>query len=222
MIKWCFKIFVELVAIGVAGLTVLVVFAIVRLSMGPISLDILTPHIERGLNAEGGNFKVTLGGSVLAWSQADQDLDIVVKNVRVTDRQGAEQAYVTKIAIGLSIRALIGGEFRPTRLEFFRPRLRLVRGEDGRIQLGDPSAGRPAPTPATGESTAKDSQDSRDLPFGGEITATLLGSLLTRPAPDHPLRYLRSIALSDAALEFEDIRNNFRLTSPASELVLVR
>ncbi|MEE9195027.1 MAG: DUF3971 domain-containing protein, partial [Alphaproteobacteria bacterium] len=140
MIKWCFKIFVELVAIGVAGLTVLVVFAIVRLSMGPISLDILTPHIERGLNAEGGNFKVTLGGAVLAWSQADRDLDIVVKNVRVTDRQGAEQASVPEIAIGLSIRALMVGEFRPTRLEFFRPRLKPVRGEDGRIQFGDPSA----------------------------------------------------------------------------------
>ena len=220
MIKRCLKIFVELVAISVAGLTVLVAFAAVRLSQGPISLDILTPHIERGLNAEGGNFRVTLGGAVLAWSQADRDLDIVVKNVRVTNRQGAEQAYVPKIAMGLSIRALIGGEFRPTRLEFFGPRLKLVRGEDGRIQLGAPSLRRPAPT--KGESTAQEAKDGGAPAMGGDITATVLGSLLTRPAPGHPLRYLRSIALSDAALEFVDKRNNFRLTSPASDLLLVR
>jgi hypothetical protein len=220
VIKRSFKILAEVATIIVVGITVLAAFATVRLSMGPMSLDILTPYVERGLNAEGGNFKVTLGGTVLAWSQADRDLDIVVKNVRVTNRQGTEQAFVPEIAIGLSIRALIGGEFRPTRFEFFGPRLKLIRGEDGRIDFGDPSMQRSVPT--TGESAARDSKDGRDVPIGGEITSTVLGSLLTRPPPGHPLHYLKSISLTDAALEFEDLRNNFHLTSPASNLVLVR
>jgi hypothetical protein len=184
VIKRSFKILAELATIIVVGITVLAAFATVRLSMGPMSLDILTPYVERGLNAEGGNFKVTLGGTVLAWSKADRDLDIVVKNVRVTNRQGAEQAYVPEIAIGLSIRALISGEFRPTRFEFFGPRLKLIRGADGRIDFGDPASRGSAPP--KGESTAKESKDGRDIPICGEITATAFGSLLTRPPPRSP------------------------------------
>ena len=218
--KRSFKILAELAAIVVVGLTVLIAFAAYQLSTGPISLDVLTPYVQRGLNEVVENYKVKLGGTMLAWSQAERDLNIVVKNVRVTNRDGAEQAFLPEIAIGLSIRALIVGEFRPTRLEFFKPRLRLVRGAGGRIALGDPSVN--PPDLVKGMGTAKEFKLSRDISNGGEITKMVLGSLLKRSAPDHPLYYLKSISLSGAAIVFEDARNHFRLTSPTSELLLVR
>jgi len=137
VVKRSFKIIAELIAVVVAGLTVLVGFSAYRLSEGPISLDFLTPHIAEGLSAEGGDFKVTLGGTVLSWSKADRDLDIVLRHVRVADKEGATQAYVPQLAIGLSVRALIVGEFRPTRFELVGPALRLVRGPDGQFAFGD-------------------------------------------------------------------------------------
>lgn len=209
MVKRSFRILAELVAVAVAGLTVLVIVAAVRLSSGPISLDFLTPHIERGLNTKGGEFKVTLGGTVLAWSAADHDLDIVVHDVRVVNKEGAGQAYVPQLAIGLSVRALLVGEFRPTRFELFGPTLKLVRGPDGVIAFGDSRA-----------KAANGGQDGSLL--GGALTAKVVESLLTEPPRGHPLHYLRAIRFTRTTLEFEDKANGFRLTSPGSELALLR
>lgn len=220
MIKRSFKIVVELSAIVVAGLTVLAVFAAIRLSSGPVSLNFLTPHIERGLNAEEGNFVVALGGTVLAWSEADRDLDLVVTNVRVRNRAGVQQAFVPELAIGLSLRALVFGEFRPTRLELYGPRLQLVRTKDGTIDFGNPVIARPTADGAV--PPGKAAPPLAGTPVGGDITETVLTSLLARPPRNHPLHYLRSVSLTNAVLEFEDLRNNFRLVSPASELELVR
>jgi hypothetical protein len=206
VVKRTFKLMAELSAVIVAGVTVLVVVAAVRLSEGPIALDFLTPHIERGLNTEAGDFKVSLGGTVLAWSKADRDLDIVLRDVRVTNKEGAGQAAVPQLAIGLSIRALLIGEFRPTRFELFGPTLKLVRGSDGTIAFGDTGAGEAA--------------DASLL--GGGITAKVVESLLDTPPAGHPLHYLRSVRFTRTTLEFEDQANSFRLTSPDSELVLVR
>jgi len=216
VVKRSFKIIAELIAVIVAGLTVVVAFAAYRLTEGPISLDFLTPHIERGLTGEGGDFKVTLGGTLLSWSKADRDLDIVLREVRVTDKDGASQAYVPKLAIGLSVRALIVGQFRPTRFELAGPALKLVRGPDGQIAFGDSAlAG-----PESGAGVEKKPADGTLL--GGALTAKVVESLLTTPPRGHPLRYLRSIRFSDATLEFEDQANGFRLTSPGSALALVR
>lgn len=213
VIKRIVKILVELAAIAIVGLIVLIVFAGIRLSMGPLSLDILTPYIERGFNAKGWEFKVNLGGTVLAWSEGDRDLDIIVRQVRVTNQAGAEQAFVPELAIGLSLRALVVGEFRPTRLEFLGLRLKLVRGADGRIGFGDPSS----------LDAGGDKEKARGaFTLGGDVTSAVLGGLQSRPAPGHPLHYLRRISFSNAELEFEDLGNNFRLTSPGSDLTLTR
>ncbi|MCZ6637942.1 MAG: DUF3971 domain-containing protein, partial [Alphaproteobacteria bacterium] len=238
MIKRSAKILVELIAIGVAGLTVLLIFAAIRLSMGPVSLDLLTPHIERGLNIESGDFRVRLGSTALAWSKDDRDLDIVVRNVRVTNRAGIEQAFVPELAMGLSVRALIFARFRPTRFELLGPRLSLVRGADGRIGFSDPAGPGPgaggvtapaknpakAPSPAKAPNPAKIKSGGAPgaLKVGGAVFAKVMGSLLHRPAPDHPLYYLKSIRVSEAGIEFRDRRSGLRLNSPDSDFVLIR
>lgn len=216
MVKRSFKIIAELTAVVVAGLTVLVAFAAFRLSEGPISLDFLTPHIEEGLSAEGGDFKVTLGGTVLSWSKADRDLDIVLRDVRVADKEGATQAYVPQLAIGLSVRALIVGEFRSTRFELVGPALRLVRGPDGQFAFGD------AALPSSKSAPGAEEKPQDGTLLGGALTAKVVESLLSSPPRDHPLHYLRSIRFSDATLEFEDQATGFHLTSPGSALALVR
>ena len=239
MIKRSIKILVELAAIGVAGLTVLLIFAAIRLSMGPMSLDLLTPHIERGLNTESGDFRVQLGGTVLVWSKASRDLDIIVKNVRVTNRAGVEQAFVPELAIGLSVRALISARFRPIRFELLGPRLTLVRGQDGRLGFSDPAGAgaKPGALPGTDQPKepgkgkgpgggrappAPGAEDSATPNVGGAVFAKVLGSLLTRPAPDHPLYYLKSVSVSKAGIEFRDLRSGLSLQFPDSDFILIR
>jgi hypothetical protein len=229
VIKRSAKILIELVAIGVAGLTVLLVFAAFRLSMGPVSLDLLTPHIEAGLNTESGDFKVALGGTVLAWSEAERDLDLVVKNVRVTNRAGAEQAFVPELAMGLSVRALIFGRFRPTRFELLGPRMALVRGEDGRLGFSDTVDDTPvaAPVPSAAPATPQEKAKAKgvaegELNVGGAVFAKIMDSLIHRPASDHPLYYLKSVSVTKAGLEFRDLRTGVAMHSPESDFILIR
>lgn len=219
MIARGFKIVVNVSAVAVAGLTVLFLFAVVRLAMGPISLDFLTPHIESGLNDEDGDFRVGIGGTVLAWSRAEQDIDILAKDVRVTTREGAEQAFVPEVAIGLSVRAFLRGEFRPTRFSLVGPRIRLVRDRDGHFTFGDPAPTQPAASDSGSEPPAV---AAPSLSLGGGVTGKVLGTLLERPPDDHPLRYLTTVKVREADLEFDDRRHGIRVHAPGTDFALTR
>lgn len=219
MVKRSLKFIVGLCAVTVAGATVLFVFAVARLAMGPVSLDFLTPHIESGLNAEDGDFRVRIGGTVLTWSKAERDLDILAKDVRVANREGAEQAFVPEVAIGLSVRALAQGEFRPTRFSLQGPRVKLVREEDGHFTFGDPA---PVPGGAAGSGSETPAPATPPVSLGGAVTGEVLGMLLERPPEGHPLRYLTTVEVREADLEFEDRRNEFHIRAPGTAFALSR
>jgi hypothetical protein len=165
--------------------------------------------------------------------------------VRVTNRAGIEQAFVPELAMGLSVRALILARFRPTRFELLGPRMTLVRGADGRLGFGDSAGAGPGPGAAAGGDPRKDPAKSKEnekgkgkvssgapgargsggpepLNVGGAVFAKVMDSLLHRPAPDHPLYYLKSVSVSEAGIEFRDLRTGLVLHSPDSDFILVR
>jgi len=210
VIKRSLKIALELSAVIVAGLSILLVVAALRLSMGPISLAFLTPYIERGLSTEDGSVKVALEETILDWAGWDRTLDILARGVRVTGPNGGEKAYVPEIAISLSLRALLEGRVAPTRLALIGPRLRVVRAEDGRLGLGDPP-----PAPA--------SPDIRPAPrIGSDFAALVIERLTGPPDRSRPLGYLRSLVMANADLIFDDQREKIVLNAPGSEVVLTR
>ena len=136
MIERTGRIFLEVVAAIVAGIAVLTAIAAWWLSSKPLSLDFLTPSIERALSAADGSFSVSLERTVLTWGGWSRTLDVRAQGVRAIGAADGEFALIPEISVSLSTRALLQGRIAPTHLEVITPRIRLVRDRNGDIQLG--------------------------------------------------------------------------------------
>ncbi|MBT4006204.1 MAG: hypothetical protein HOM66_03925 [Rhodospirillales bacterium] len=213
MIRRTFKILLETLAIIVAGLTVLLILGAVRLSMGPVTLNFLTPYIEAGLTAPDGSRKVSLNETVLIWTGWDRTLDVLVRGLRVSTKAGVEQAYVPELVMGLSMTALINGRFAPARFEIVQPRIKVVRDHDGKFSFGDAGkTGANRPIPGQG---AKPQLSSA-------VSERIIHALAGPRDRSQPLGYLKSVSISDAELIYEDRKLGIMWRSPGSSFVLSR
>jgi hypothetical protein len=209
--KRCAKFCLEFIGVLIAGATVLLVLAAFRLSYGPVSLNFVTPYIERGLSADDRSAVVTIDGTVLTWAGWDRTLDIRLSGVHVKGPGGGEQAFIPDIVIGFSLKALLQGRFAPTELELFKPRLTVIRRPDGSFGFGDTVI-----KPAQGQTSAQQSQ------LRGELTARAISKLVGPPDQEGPLGYLSSISMVKADLTFDDQRAGIMLSAPESEIVFSR
>ncbi|WP_421876897.1 AsmA-like C-terminal domain-containing protein [Pacificispira sp.] len=148
------RIVLEAVAALVLGLVLLVGAGIYALSTGPVSVSALTPILEEALNDGSGPYKVSVEDTRIVWGGWDRAVDVVASNVRVQEPDKPTLAVLQEVSVGLSFKALMGGEVRLTTLELLRPSLTLVRDPDGRIALavgdlpGVTDSEGDAPTPA--------------------------------------------------------------------------
>jgi len=183
-----------------AGLAILMVLAAWRLSSGPISLEFLTPHIERALSAEDGSFAVRLDDTVLTWAGWERTLDVRVLNVRAVGAGGAAAAVVPELSLSFSARALLKGIVAPRSIELHGPSLRVTRHRDGTLEVG--------------------------LGQDAEVSDALSGQLLARLAeePDEvgPMGYLSRIMVRDADVLIIDRRLDTVWRAPHAEMTLRR
>lgn len=212
MHKRILKVFLELCGVMVAGLAVLLVLAAVRLSFGPVAMDFLTPHIERGFTPDDGSYRVAVHRTVLTWGGWNRTLDVQLSGVRVTNAQGGEQIFIPDLAVGFSLRALMSGRIAPARVELFRPRLTVVRHEDGTFAMGEAVSG------AAGTGTKAPAPKT----VGSDITGTLLAQMIGPPTYKGPLGYLRLVSMLEADLAFDDRFDGLLLRAPGSQVVLSR
>lgn len=215
MLKRSLKLTLEFVAVMVAGFAVLLVLAVVRLSYGPVSLDFLTPYVERGLSTNDGSVKVSIGHTELTWAGWNRTFDVQLSDVHVTAADGSEKAFVPDMSVGFSVRALLDGRIAPTRLDLLGPRLRIVRQTSGALAFGEappqpPAGAKPAPQPA------------EQPHLGGDVTADVLHHLMGPPDHKGPLGYLQSVSLLNADFVFEDQREGVTIRAPGSDIVLTR
>ncbi len=129
------RIVLEAVAALILGLVLLIGAGIYALSTGPVSVSALTPILEEALNDGSGPYKVTVEDTKIVWGGWDRAVDVVASNVRVQEPDKPALAVLQEVSVGLSFKALMGGEVRLTTLELLRPSLTLVRDPDGRIAL---------------------------------------------------------------------------------------
>jgi hypothetical protein len=209
--KRCTKFCLEFIGVLIAGVTVLLVLAAFRLSYGPVSLNFVTPYIERGLSADDRSAVVTIDGTVLTWGGWDRTLDIRLSGVHVKGSDGGEQAFIPDIVIGFSLKALLRGRFAPTELELFKPRLTVIRRADGSFGFGD-----------TVINPAQDSTSAEQSQLHGELTAKAISKLVGPPDQQGPLGYLSSISMVKADLTFDDQRAGVMLSAPESEIIFAR
>ncbi|MDP6237401.1 MAG: hypothetical protein QF670_02430, partial [Alphaproteobacteria bacterium] len=122
------------IALGLAA--VAFGFGVWRLSIGPVSLAILAPYVEESLNADNPNFRFYFEDLVLSWQGWERILDVRATDVSAYRTDAAAMVEVPEMGIGISIPALFRGLIAPTKLELFGLSVRVVRGADGKIDLG--------------------------------------------------------------------------------------
>ncbi len=127
---------IEIVGGVIAGLMIAAALLVWRLNQGPIPLDMLTPYLERGLSAEEKGIRARIGSTRLIWAGWERAVDLRASDVQAIGADGGVIAALPDIAVKLSLTEIARGQIRPTEIELVRPRLRLTRGADGRIDLG--------------------------------------------------------------------------------------
>jgi hypothetical protein len=127
------RIVLEVVGGLLFGVVALGGLGIYFLSTGPVNAPALTPTIETELNPEGSPYRVSVGETRIVWGGWDRPLDIVAANVTVreadreNDTPGPTVAVLPEVSVGVSFRALLGGDVRLTGLEILNPAVTLVR-----------------------------------------------------------------------------------------------
>ncbi len=209
MIRRTTKLIFESIVIALASLVAFVVVAGWRLSEGPIPLDFATPHIVEALTPEDGAFDVEFDRTVVIWQGDRRSVEVHAVGVRAVNEQGDVIGTVPEISISFSAAALFRGMVAPTRLIIMRPKLRLVRPENGRIVLGIEPGEQPSET--AGEDA---------LP--AEIFAVLGRDLLAPRDPERPMGYLKEVRISHADLVIDDRHLGISWRAPNADILLAK
>ncbi|MBC7951701.1 MAG: AsmA-like C-terminal domain-containing protein [Rhodospirillaceae bacterium] len=191
----------QLLGALVVGLLIVLPLLAWRLSSGPIALDFLTPYIEEALTAKDGGLSVRLDTTVLAMGKGSHMVEIRALNVRAY-AGGGEQAIATvpEVALTLNGRALLNGVLAPNSVRLYRPRLHLVRDEQGNFQwgVGEPSQG------------------------SDDVVRRLINALVGEPDPDQPGRHMQRAAIIDADLVVDDLKLHTTWHAPDTDIELRR
>lgn len=127
------RLALEVLAFLVVGSLLLVGVAIWRLSSGPIALTFLTSTIEETLNPPGADYRIEIGDTELTWAGWERVVDLVARDVRLRNADGAEIAELPRLAVGLSIEDIGRGAVRPTSVDLLDAEVVLLRRADGSL-----------------------------------------------------------------------------------------
>ncbi len=216
MIRRTTKLFLEIIALICAGLTILVVMAAIKLSTGPLSVGFIAPYIVDALEPEDGSFQVSLDDAVLTWGGWERSLQLRAIGVTVADPSGDVRAEIPELTIGFSARALLDGQLAPTSLEVVGPRLTLVRTEDGTIRFAD------EPAQPTEGAPAADAESEARPRVAGDFINHVFGDLLSPPGPSNKLGYLTSLSILDADIALADRQLNITWRAPSATFVVLK
>jgi hypothetical protein len=190
------RLALQAAAAGLSLLILLLAVAAFLLARGPLSLSFISPQLEELLNEPGASYRIAFDDTVLAWDSERRQLEVRVVNLRLLSAEGRVVAGAPQMAIALNGAALLRGGFELRSVELIRPRLWLVRHEDGRVDLG------------LGDDE-------------GDAGASLFGAFESDAAPRFA-RDLERVRVSDADLWMEDRASKAVWRLPDSDLVLRR
>ncbi len=119
-----------------AGLTIAVVLLVWRLSLGPISLGFLAPHVSDVLNDALPGVEASFEDTILVWAGWDRAVDVRIINLQFRTDENEVAAFIPEVAFALSATALSRGVIAAAELEFFDPTFTILRDETGHFGLG--------------------------------------------------------------------------------------
>ncbi len=122
---------------GIVAVLALAVAALaVALWTGPIDASFLSPRIEAALVPADGAFRIHSKATRIAWEGWSKGIRVQVTDVAAVRRDGTALARFPRLSVQLRIGSLLGGRFSVTRIELYKPHIRLERGPNGRLALG--------------------------------------------------------------------------------------
>ncbi len=191
-----------------------------RLAQGPIPLDPFIPMIEEALRDPDGRFHTDVGELVLSLESEEavgevgagpRRIDLRARRVRAVNADGVELAAAPEMGIGFSIPGLFLGKLVPTRLEFVRPRVQVLRRADGSLAFDI----RSAPSPEAEPAEVVD-------PNRPDPLQDLLESLRGAPDLNRPMGALRRLSVTGADLTMVNRMLGLSWHAKRADIVLTR
>lgn len=199
------KIFLELLALLLAGMLLLGLFAFWRINRGPVNIDVLTPQITRAMNdLLPPGMSMGLDNVSLAWNSKADNLDFRARNIRLDEDGTTQAAQISQLGFSLSLRHLLLGQVRLTGLDLYRPQIHVLRHPDGHF----------------GFSIAQEAPSSSPSQGIGALVSTLLHP--PTAGQTGPIAILRRVTISDAALSITDQSLDLSWQIPQASLSLER
>ncbi len=187
----------------VVGLAILGSIAVWRLSKGPVSLDFLTPTIERSFAASELPVAVQVENTTLVWGGWRRVFDLRAVNVRLFGSDGKIVALLPEVSIGVSMTGLLRGDFALSRLDVIGLQASLRRHPDGRLDFA-------LPVDPKGE------QDTAGA------FATIASDLLKSVREGKGLfRYIKRFSVLSARVQYRDELNRQLWNMPAADMITV-
>ncbi len=135
LIKRTGSILGKVVAAALSMIILALIGAGAMLSQGPVSVAPLAPLLEDLLDDPSWQFRVRFKDAVLSWEGWQKKLDVKVVGARFVDRLGVDLISVPRMSIAFDTQALLAGQVRVVGLQLIEPRLRLLRHDDGHIEI---------------------------------------------------------------------------------------
>ena len=136
MIRRLPRIGLGILAVGGISLILLGLFGAWRLSQGPVSLGVLKPYLEERLAVLGLPYRMAFSDLVLNWGGTERPLDLVISDAELRGEDERAVARISEISMGLSLRALLGGDLVVKTIRLADADVTAVRREDGTLSIG--------------------------------------------------------------------------------------
>lgn len=183
-----------------------ILFAILawRLSTSPVSLNFVTPFIERNFSAVDKSYVVRVEDTVLIWDGWRHPADVRARNIKIFSRDGKLLVRLPQVSIGLSMRALLRGRLAVASLGIRRLNASVARFKDGGFTVG------------------LQAREGGQQNVGGLLQGA--AQELSRPFGDSdgPLGYLQRVEIIESRLTFDDRQAGIVWHSPRADIVMSR
>ncbi len=173
-------ILVRLLAGFVALAVVVLALFAARLSAGPLSLSLLTPIIQRALEAA-TPYRFHIGDGWMLWQDWRRGLLVHLNDVQVNGNGDALLAGIRDVAVAFSAEAMASGVLAPSSVKASDAVITLNRGPEGLW-------------PASPRNSGEDS---------GQFFADTLAGLRSPPDARRPLSFLFDVNLDDVTVNVE-------------------
>ena len=182
-----------------AAAAVVVIAMAWRLSLGPVSLEFMTPAIETALSRLHSGFDFRIGRAAVEWSGPGEGVTLRLEDAQVIDSEDGVVAHLPTTSVSLSARGLASGVLAPVEITLYQPHVYLRRSVAG-IEV----------------------QVENEDPGSAELFQRALDQIIAPPNREDSMSDLERIQIVDADLIIEDVVLGTRWQAPVAEATIWR